>query len=543
MHSNSQPEELLYERAARTNSGLSRYNGPWTRNEAQHLAKRCLFGSPKADVDQFLKLGLSASLDQLLNITSPLPTPPVNDYNSATVTDPVVAPGATWVNNFNNDGTIQGGRRASLKKWWTGLMLNQESNLREKMTLFWVNFFGTEILEIGNGNWSYIHQALLRQNALGNYRQLVRAVTTDVAMLRYLNGYVNTASAPDENYARELQELFTLGKGPAVQYTEADVRTAARVLTGWRINTTNYTSYFDATRHDTAAKVFSSFYGGKTITGKTGAAGATETDELIDMIFLKDEVSKFICRRLYRWFVYYKIDAAVELNIIEPLAKIFRDNNYEIKPVMRALLQSEHFFDVLNQGCLIKSPVDLIVGHLREFAVVFPPASSYINAYGMWNYIRSWFTSLNQDIGDPPDVSGWPAYYQEPQFHEIWITSDTLPKRNRFTDMMIGSGYTLSGQKIVIDAVAFAKTLNNPGDPNKLIDEILAVIYRVPLSAATKQSVKQQILLSNQSEDHYWSDAWTIYLNNPTTANYNIVNTRLKSLLQYFMNLPEYQLS
>ncbi len=109
--------------------------------------------------------------------------------------------------------------------------------------------------------------------------------------------------------------------------------------------------------------------------------------------------------------------------------------------------------------------------------------------------------------------------------------------------MMIGSGYTLSGQKIVIDAVAFAKTLNNPGDPNKLIDEILAVIYRVPLSAATKQSVKQQILLSNQSEDHYWSDAWTIYLNNPTTANYNIVNTRLKSLLQYFMNLPEYQLS
>ena len=189
-------------------------------------------------------------------------------------------------------------------------------------------------------------------------------------MLRYLNGYVNTASAPDENYARELQELFTLGKGPAVQYTEADVRTAARVLTGWRINTTNYTSYFDATRHDTAAKVFSSFYGGKTITGKTGAAGATETDELIDMIFLKDEVSKFICRRLYRWFVYYKIDAAVELNIIEPLAKIFRDNNYEIKPVMRALLQSEHFYDVLNQGCLIKSPVDLIVGHLREFAVV-----------------------------------------------------------------------------------------------------------------------------------------------------------------------------
>ncbi|MFM7769483.1 MAG: DUF1800 family protein, partial [Bacteroidota bacterium] len=209
----------------------------------------------------------------------------------------------------------------------------------------------------------------------------------------------------------------------------------------------------------------------------------------------------------------------------------------------RTLLQSEHFFDVLNQGCLIKSPVDMIVGHLREFGVVFPPASSYINAYGMWNYIRGWFSSLNQDIGDPPDVSGWPAYYQEPQYHEVWINADTLPKRNRFTDTMVTSGYTLSGQKIMIDAVAFAKTLNSPSDPNKLIDEILGIIYRVPLSTAIRQTIKQQILLSNQTEDHYWSDAWNAYINNPSTTNFNIVNNRLKSLIQYFMNLPEYQLS
>jgi hypothetical protein len=108
---------------------------------------------------------------------------------------------------------------------------------------------------------------------------------------------------------------------------------------------------------------------------------------------------------------------------------------------------------------------------------------------------------------------------------------------------MITSGYSSSGQKIVIDAVAFIKKLNNPADPNKLIDEILQVIYRVPMSAATKQSIKQQILLSNQAEDHYWTDAWNIYIQNPSTANFNIVNNRLKTLLQYFMNLPEYQLS
>ncbi len=525
---------------ARTNTGLNKYTGTWTRNEVQHLLKRTLFGSTKADIDKFMALGLPGTLNELINYTSALPAPPLNDYNSSTVTDPAVAPGATWVNNPTNDGTINSLRRASFKKWWAGLMINQESNIREKMTLFWANLFGTESNDIGNAHWVYNHHTLLRQNAVGNYRQLIKQVTIDPGMLRYLNGYVNTASAPDENYARELQELFTLGKGPTVQYSEADVRAAARVLTGWRINA-SFVTFFDAGRHDTGAKQFSSYYGNKAITGKTGAAGAGETDELIDMIFLKDEVSKYICRRLYIWFVYYKIDAATEKNVIEPLAKIFRDNGYEMKPVLRALFESQHFFDVLNQGCFIKSPVEYVIGCLREFGVVFPTA--YTNQYSMWNYIRNWYASMTQDLGDPPNVSGWPAYYQEPQFHEIWINADTLPKRNRFTDTMITSGYSTSGQRIIIDAVAFVRKLNNPSDPNKLIDEILQVIYRVPMSSATKQSIKQQILLSNQAEDHYWTDAWNIYIQNPSTANFNIVNNRLKTLFQYFMNLPEYQLS
>ncbi len=525
---------------ARTSTGLNKYTGTWTRNEVQHLLKRALFGSKKSDIDKFTGLGLTATIDALLNYSSPLPAPPLNDYNSSTVTDPDVPAGATWVNNPTNDGTINSLRRNSFKKWWAGVLINQESNIGEKMTLFWANLFGTETNDIGNAHWVYNHHTLLRQNAVGNYKQLIKKVTVDPGMLRYLNGYVNTASAPDENYGRELQELFTLGKGPTVQYSESDVRAAAKVLTGWRINA-SFATYFDATRHDTGAKVFSAYYGNKTITGKTGAAGAGETDELIDLIFSKDEVSKYICRRLYIWFVYYKIDAAAEQNVIEPLAKIFRDNGYEIKPVLKALFESQHFFDVLNQGCFIKSPADYVISCLREYGVVFP--TGYTNQYIMWNYIRNWYASMTQDIGDPPNVSGWPAYYQEPQFHEIWINADTLPKRNRFTDTMITTGYTNSGQKIFIDAVALVKTFTAPGDPNKLIDELLQVIYRVPMSATTKQSIKQQILLSNQAEDHYWTDAWNAYILNPVTGNFNIVNNRLKTLFQYFMNLPEYQLS
>lgn len=529
----------------RTLSGLNPYSGAWTNNELQHLLKRTMFGSRKSDLAFFSNLSMSAAVDVLLNPTAPIPSPPVNEYNNATITDPAVAPGQTWVNNYTTDGNINSARRQSFKEWWMGNQINQDRSIREKMTLFWANHFATESVDVSNANWVYWHHALLRQNALGNFKQLLKSVTIDTAMLRYLNGYLNTKSAPDENYARELQELFTIGKDSQNLFTEDDVKKAAMVLTGWRTNNTSSVGFFDATRHDTTNKQFSAFYNNTVITGKTGAAGATETDDLINMILGKNEVALYICRRIYRWFVYYKIDAAAESNVIQPLADIFRNNNYEIKPVLSALLKSEHFYDVLNQGCQIKSPVDHVVSCLREFNVVFPDSvTAYADAYGMWNYIKGWTASMGQDLADPPSVSGWPAYYQVPLFYEIWINSDTLPKRNRFTDTMINSGYTRNGKRIIIDVVGFTKTLTNPGDPNALIDEVLSIMYRVPLSAGTKQNMKQQLLLSNQVQDYYWTNAWVAYIQDPSNQNnFTTVNTRLKELYKYLMNLAEYQLA
>jgi uncharacterized protein (DUF1800 family) len=531
----------------RTNSGINPYAGPWTRNEVTHLLKRTMFGAKKADVDYFLTRTMSQAVDELLNLTAPMPSPPVNDYSPGTA-DPNVPAGQTWVNNPTGDGTLNSLRRASFKKWWTGLLLNQERTVREKMTLFWANHFGTETVEINTSHYVYQHHNLLRQNALGNLKQLVKAVTIDPGMLRYLNGYLNTAAAPDENYARELQELFTIGKNEVTNmgpYTESDVKQAARILTGWRINNATYASYFDPARHDTGNKQFSAFYNNMVINGRTGANGALETDDLLNMIFAKNEVAEFIVRKLYRWFIYYTTDTATETNVIQPLAAIFRSSNYDLKPVLTVMLKSEHFFDVLNQGCQIKSPVDQIVGCMREFGVTFPdPVALYADAYGMWNYLYSWAFSMNQNLGDPPDVSGWPSYYQTPAFYQLWINSDTLPKRNRFTDTMITNGYTRNGRRIIIDAVGFTQTLPNPGDPNALIDDALAIMYRIGLSAATRQKIKEQILLTNQTQDFYWTNAWSAYIANPSNqTNYNVVNTRLKALYQYFMNLPEYQLA
>jgi uncharacterized protein (DUF1800 family) len=530
------------------NGGLAPFTGAWTENEVIHLLKRTLFGATRADINYFKKLSLQQSVDELLNPTAPLPDLPVKEYTvpaSATNPDTNITQGATWVLDVNNDGTVNSLRMNSFKKWWMGVMINQDRSIREKMTLFWHNHFATETGTIGNAQYVYKHHLLLRTYALGNFKALTRAITIDPAMLVYLNGERNTKSAPDENYGRELLELFCCGKGPESLYTEDDVKAAAQVLTGWRNDAATISSYFDNKRHDPGNKTFSAFYGNTVIQGKNSAtAGDEELDALLDMIFATQETAKYISRRLYRWFVYYDIDSTVEANIITPMANLLRANNYEIKPVLSALLKSEHFFDVLAKGCQIKSPVDLIVGTCRELQVAFQPATDYLTNYGFYSYLVNWANNMQQSIGDPPDVSGWKAYYQEPQFYEVWITSDTLPKRNQFTDTMVQNGYTFNGKKLFIDVAEFAKTLPKPEDPNQLIDDILKLIYRIDLSAASKNQLKTDILLGGQAADYYWTDAWNVFISNPgNTSNTTTIRNRLRDLLKYFMNLAEYQLA
>jgi uncharacterized protein (DUF1800 family) len=376
----------------------------------------------------------------------------------------------------------------------------------------------------------------------------VKEISLDTGMLRYLNGYLNTKTAPDENFARELMELFTVGKGidnASAPFIEPDVLAAAKVLTGWQVNGTTNTSIFTLSRHDITNKQFSSFFSNTVITGRnTTTAGDQELNDLLTMIFNTNEVSLNICRKLYRFFVYYEIDAATEANVIEPLAGIFRSNNYELKPVISALFKSEHFFDALNQGCVIKTPLDGIVGMCREFNVQFPVATDYINNYFMWQYLQGIANTQQMNIGDPPNVAGWPVYYQRPQFHEIWINSDTLPKRNQFTDTMGAAGYTRSGKNIKIDHTLFASSMPDPGNPNALISDSIKYLLTLPLTQASRDQLKRDILLSGQSTDAYWTTAWNTFVTTPgNTANANIVKTRLASLYQYIMRLAEYQLS
>jgi hypothetical protein len=535
-------------RKTTVSTGLEPYSGEWNEATVNHLLRRTLFGVTNANSTQFQSLSLDQSVAQLL---TPLatPAPPINNYNGIEgAIDPSVASGDTFITApFSNE--YEGFRIVSQKGWWLKNILNQSTSIHEKMIFFWHNLLVTQSWDIFISKASYKYLSMLRRNALGNYKTMVKELTLDPSMLLYLNGTFNNKDAPDENYGRELQELFCIGKGAGSQYTEGDVQAAARVLTGWVINWDSVinegepTSFFYPDYHDTSNKTFSSFYGNKIIIGKTGQAGEEELDEMLDMIFDNPETAKYICRRIYTFFVYSEIDATTEQNVIEPLAQLFKDNNFEILPVLNALFKSAHFHDAENRGVLIKSPLEHALGVWRTLGLTSPLPENLLLDYIMHGSILWHCANMGLEVGDPPSVAGWPSYYQTPQYDKAWITTDTITARALTTDSMLFWGFWITEDiQIKADIIGFAKTLNNAADPNSLISESASLLIGLELSQTQRDSLKS-ILLSGQQSDYYWSNAWSSYLGNEANEEYkNIVLSRLQLMFQRLLQTGEYHL-
>ncbi len=525
---------------------MTPYTGTFGKPELMHLLRRTLFGVKKTDLTYFANRTLTSVVTELLTVPATPPSPPVKNYaEPTTVTlpnpDSAIALGATWVNG-PTDNNVSFSRQQSLRSWWMGQILNQDRNILEKMVLFLHNLVPTDIGgTFGEPIYSYRYNALLRQYALGNYKALIRQMTIEPAMLYYLDGRLNTKTAPNENYGRELQELFTVGKDSTPYYSETDVRTAAKVLSGWEVDNTNLISKFTLSRHDITNKTFSSFYNNTIITGRnTANAGLDELDDLLNMIFSKTEVSKYIVRKIYRFFVYYNIDASVETDVIEPLATTFRNSGYLLAPVMQELLTSQHFYDNLkSRACMIKNPTDYIVGLSRQFGLTYTTPPDLANNYKNWLYLLDSGTNQQMKIGNPPNVAGWSAYYQSPSYHELWINAETLRRKKEFSDRLI----TSSNNGMSFDILGFTASMDNPSDPNALIDEVTDLFHVVSDDATIKGKLKS-ILLSNQTSDSYWTSAWLAYVAAPTnTTNLNTVRTRLRTFYQAIVGMAEYYLS
>ncbi|MDX9751417.1 MAG: DUF1800 domain-containing protein [Flavobacteriales bacterium] len=524
---------------------LTPYTGPFGTAELRHLLRRTLFGCNNADLAHFAGQSLQQTVDALLTF-GPGPAPTVKNYwldagagPDPTLIDGAVPFGSTWVDtprDPDEEPAVSQKRIESFVAWRAGLLVQQDRTLREKMTLFWSNHMPVEATTVFNPDMLHAYDMMLRGHALGNFRQLVHDMSVSTAMLLYLNGYLNNVFAPDENFARELMELFTLGEG--VGYTEADVQTAARVLTGWTIQTQDGgTPILPATifvpfLHDSGDKTFSAFFNNTTITGQAGpGAGEAELSALLDMICAKDEVSLFICRELYRYFVHGTIDAETEAEVIVPLAELFRQHQNapdQMRIVMQALLTSAHFFSESVRACMIKPPVDLVVGTLRQLDFPFPGPAQLEAQYAAWLQVYALVAYCGQPLFQPPNVAGWPAYHQYPQYDDIWMDTATYPARNNAVAAILWTGFTTDGNmyeaasqdlSFQVDLLAVVAQFSDPFDPNVLVHEATELLFTVPVSQQVKDQLKTSYLLLGQQFDHYWSDAYELYVNDPQTTD------------------------
>ncbi len=522
--------------------GLDPQAGPLDNSDLKHLLRRTLCGVADIDLIAYQKeSSLEGILNKLLAIPPVQPPPIVNYTDGKDIKEPKVQDGQTWINEDWNDN-VEYYRLLSLKIWWLDQMLYDQT-IFEKMVLFWHNHIPVEMVGVFHARQGYDYLMTIRKNALGNFKQLIKELTLDPMMLHYLNGNSNDKAAPDENYARELQELFCIGKGPNAKFTEDDVKAAARVLTGWKSDYLKPKLYWAPRSHDTDDKKFSSFYGNRVIKGKLGMEGEQELDELIDMIVSHPECALYICRKLYRYFVYPDISQNTETNIIIPLAKIFKDNNYEILPVLKALLSSQHFYDPLIRMAVIKSPIDYAIGANRHFKMGFPQApADYKKKFQAQMVMYYFLNTFQQDVGDPPNVSGWPAYYQFPQFDKSWISTYTIQQRGHHSELLVWYGYQMGDKIATIDWPAYVNLFARAADPNFLIEDVLATLFDTPIDASVKRYLKI-ILLSGQQSDYYWTNAWNEFKFSPANLMArNTVEVRLKPFFQYILQMEEYQL-
>lgn len=575
-------------------SGLAPYTGAWTSWEVNHLLRRLSFGAKRADITALLALTVSDAVDSLLTFSAtpanPSPTPLyfnginyADTLGSGTGTPVVsggVAQAADWTTS-NLTGYPPFGpnysRRISLEYWNWGVIINDAKSIREKMQQFWhhfipINFESLENSEQNSAIMSYEYMKLLRQNALGNFKTLIKAISKTPAMLVYLSNQYSTAAVPNENFARELLELFAMGKTPTQNYTEPDIIAASKVFSGWRVPTfiaaTTPASAFNSVYHNQTNKVFSSNFVSAsfptaTINNQTGVNGANEFDQFFDMLFAAqaNTIAKYICRRLYRYFVYYDIDANIETNVIVPLSATLISNNWEMLPVVKQLFKSQHFFDMANRGVMIKSPIDYLSGIIRTLNVnttatiinitsnpTNPNTSLLDTQYFTWRYFQDYSDgNLGQGIGAPPNVAGWKAYYQGPTYYQNWINSETIQKRATIiTSVLSNNGFsTYQGAPVNVDLIAFVQQFGNTiaSDPALLVNEVVKSLLAVDIPATYKTSQLKNIELLNYQADTYWTGIWNLYVSTPTnTTNTNLVKTRLRVLFTAVMQLAEFQL-
>jgi uncharacterized protein (DUF1800 family) len=507
--------------ARRSTTGLEPYTGAWDYAHAAHLLRRAMIGPTEGEIRQAVTDGLDATLARLFTTFQP-DTTIIKDWAGQ---DPQIRPLSTSqadLDAFQQTVLLHTGQ---INAWWLNVIATSPVSIQERMTTFWHNHFTSELQVVNLPEFMYGQNQLLRRNALGNLKQFVRDVTKDMAMLIYLDGIKNYKSGSrdniNENYARELQELFTMGvidwNGNA-NYTQSDVSEAARGLSGYSGTPSSKGSFYAGLASQFVAGRWDG--GEKTFLGKTGTWNA---DDIVDIIFSEraDQVAKFVCGKLYRAFVYDILDPV----IVTQMADTLRSNNWEIRPVIELLLKSAHFFDDTNIGDLEKSPVDYMLGMIRGMGLKNIPdfVSGGTGRAAQDLYGR--MDTLGQTLLDPPNVKGWPG-------GRTWISTSTLPVRQKFgIDVANGALKTRTGGgTYTFDPIAFARTFPNPDDIHDLAADMALYFLNTPPSQKEGEMLFNTLL--DGGVDYEWK------LDDPAQKP----DVRIRKLLGAIFQLAKYQL-
>lgn len=543
---------------------LNPISGVLGKQKAAHLLRRATIGPRLQDINAFSILDIDTALAQLIQ-SQVEPNLPI-DPNT----------GSNWIYPNQPDPNqmvdVWSGYTIA---WWLESMRNSGPNLTERMVWFYHTHIPIILSRVSwNPQLAVDYLRLLRKYALGSYKELVKAICLDNAMLIHLDGHLNVKGAPQENFGREFLELFTVGKGPEVSigdytnFTEQDVKALTKVLTGWTYDTTFQTvdpntgipcgkvksgDGILASQHDVSTKQFSAAFNSNTISTANVANGTcpiasleSELSSAIDMVFASEKTAKHICRRLYRQFVYFDITTEIENDIIIPLASNLMANNYNLIDVLCTLLKSEHFYDLdtvptqdNNIGAIIKSPIELTIGTMRLFDLAIPPTSTQLSMhYALYDQLQTQLNLQGLELFEPVDVAGYDPYFQVPVYHRYWISANYLANRYKFADLLV-SGFNASGLPLMQLNVLSVVQNNvvNPSDPDAMVQDVLEWLLPISVDAGRMAYFKEEILLNNNTIN--WPNEWAVF---QATGISTLVKTQLEKLFVGIMQTPEYQL-
>ena len=530
-------------------------------SRAKHLLRRACFHYNKEILYTVSALNAEQAIDYLLQdntVTYEEPYDPLPSDN----------PHGFWLssNEYPPDIPNQGRKRGLLSQWWFYNMVNR-NNLKDKLLFFLHTTFTISKGDVGASHYFYDHLRLLEQYCDGNLRELAKKITLDNAMLNYLDNTQNNANNPNENYAREFLELFTITKGEQIgegnysTYTEDDVIQAARVFSGFKTmldrsiidsDTGIPMGRISVNQHDQTDKIFSHAFDNYELqAGVDENSIMDELHEFVDMVFDKEATAKAYIEKLYRFFVKSEWGSADETNIINPLTQLLIDNDYEIMPVVRTILSSQHFYDASDTdpsdeilGSIVKSPLQLLSSAIRNLGFTIPdPNNDMENYYKFSKFFldNTFFPMAGMILFGPSTVAGYPAVFQAPDYDRQWFSSSTILARYKMIECLINGRNALGGNGqfgAAVDTVLIIENnISSPGNIYNLVNDIAEILYPFGIQQERIEYFAELIL--DGYPGYYWEDTWNNYLAN---GDDTIVRNKLNILITAMFNAAENQL-